>query len=206
MILIVVKFPIRPDRQSEWEQLSAFYAKAVNAEPGCVFFEFSRSVEDPQTRLHRGLRGRCGQEHMKQDHVARFMAEMPDIVSAQPQIIYIDAQDVRASVRWGDHPSRGLSQGLGGVTGEKIPQPLVGRPKVPGPGGMRQESYAAPRSVGYRPPFRYPWCAFRAVSHCSAGRFRGASSEFHVEVHVVGKLVERVQPGGDLTHLGESRD
>jgi hypothetical protein len=29
MILIVVKFPIRPDRQGEWDELSAFYAEAV---------------------------------------------------------------------------------------------------------------------------------------------------------------------------------
>ena len=109
VILIVVKFPIRPDRQSEWEQLSAFYAKAVNAEPGCVFFEFSRSVEDPQTYvcIEGFADGTAGQEHMKQDHVARFMAEMPDIVSAQPQIIYIDAQDVRGFGPMGEITPRG---------------------------------------------------------------------------------------------------
>ena len=31
---------------------------------------------------------------MAQEHVARFMQEMPDIVSAQPQIIYVDAEEV----------------------------------------------------------------------------------------------------------------
>ena len=96
MILIVVKFPIRPDRQREWEELSAFYAESVNAEPGCLFFEFSRSVDDPQTYVTvEGFRdAAAGQEHMQQDHVARFMSEMPDIVSAQPQIIYVDADEV----------------------------------------------------------------------------------------------------------------
>jgi quinol monooxygenase YgiN len=96
VILIVVKFPIRPDRQDEWEQLSGYYAKAVNAEPGCVFFEFSRSVEDAQTYVCiEGFADEAaGGEHMRQEHVARFMAEMPDIVSGQPQIIYVDAEDV----------------------------------------------------------------------------------------------------------------
>ena len=96
MILIVVKFPIRPDRHDEWEQLSSFYAKAVNTEPGCVFFEFSRSVDDPQTYvcIEGFADGIAGREHMRQDHVARFMAEMPDIVSAQPQIIYVDAKEL----------------------------------------------------------------------------------------------------------------
>jgi quinol monooxygenase YgiN len=96
VILIIVKFPIRPDRQSEWEELSSFYANAVNAEPGCVFFEFSRSLDDPQTyvAIEGFVDGAAGAEHMKQDHVARFMAEMPDIVSARPQIIYVDAEEV----------------------------------------------------------------------------------------------------------------
>lgn len=96
MIQITVKFPIRLDRQEQWAELSSYYAGAVNAEPGCVFFEFSRSVEDPQTYVCiEGFRdGDAGAEHMKQPHVARFMAEMPDIVSAQPQIIYIDAPQV----------------------------------------------------------------------------------------------------------------
>jgi hypothetical protein len=31
---------------------------------------------------------------MAQDHVARFMQEMPDIVTAQPQISYVDAEEV----------------------------------------------------------------------------------------------------------------
>ena len=96
MILITVKFPIREDRLEEWHALSDYYAKSVNEEPGCVFFEFSRSVDDPQTYVTvEGFRdAAAGQEHMQQAHVARFMSEMPDIVSAQPQIIYVDAEEV----------------------------------------------------------------------------------------------------------------
>ena len=96
MILITVKFPIRADKQREWDELSAFYAAAVNAEPGCVFFEFARSVQDPQTYVCiEGFRdAAAGAEHMNQDHVTRFMAAMPDIVSAQPQLIYVEADGV----------------------------------------------------------------------------------------------------------------
>jgi quinol monooxygenase YgiN len=104
MILITVKFPIREDRMAEWRELSAFYAEAVNAEPGCVFFEFSQSVEDPQTFVCiEGFRdGDAGQAHMQQDHVASFMAEMPDIVSARPQIIYVDAEEVTGFADMGE--------------------------------------------------------------------------------------------------------
>lgn len=104
MILIVVKFPIRPDRQEQWERLSTFYEAAVKAEPGCGFFEFSRSVGDPQTYVcvEGFTDGAAGAEHMGQAHVERFMREMPDIVSARPQIIYVDAAEVTGFVPMGE--------------------------------------------------------------------------------------------------------
>ena len=104
MILITVKFPIREDRMQEWDELSSYYAEAVNAEPGCVFFEFSRSVEEPNTFVCiEGFRDSdAGAAHMRQDHVARFMSEMPDIVSAQPQIIYVDAPQVEGFAPMGE--------------------------------------------------------------------------------------------------------
>ncbi|MEI2809668.1 MAG: putative quinol monooxygenase [Nocardioides sp.] len=104
MILITVKFPIREDKMNEWNELSDYYAKAVNAEPGCEFFEFSRSLAEPNTFvcIEGFTNGEAGQEHMKQDHVARFMSEMPDIVSARPQIIYVDAPQVEGFVEMGE--------------------------------------------------------------------------------------------------------
>ena len=104
MILITVKFPIREDKLEEWHDLSAYYAEAVNAEPGCVFFEFSRSVAEPNTFvcIEGFLDSDAGAEHMRQDHVARFMAEMPDIVSAQPQIIYVEAPQVEGFAPMGE--------------------------------------------------------------------------------------------------------
>lgn len=96
MILITVKFPIREDRLEQWNSLSTTYAEAVNREPGCVFFEFSRSLTEPNTFVCiEGFRdSQAGGEHMAQDHVRQFMATMPDIVSAQPQILYVDAEEV----------------------------------------------------------------------------------------------------------------
>lgn len=96
MILITVKFPIRADKLDEWRELSAYYAESVNAEPGCEFFEFSQSVLEPDTYIciEGFTDSAAGEAHMKQEHVSRFMSQMPDIVSAQPQIIYVDAPDV----------------------------------------------------------------------------------------------------------------
>ncbi|UOY01472.1 putative quinol monooxygenase [Blastococcus sp. PRF04-17] len=96
MILIVVKFPVRPDKAGEWEQLSADYARAVNSEEGSLFFEWSRSVEDPDTWVCiEGFRDAdAGGAHVQTQAFKDFVDTAPDIVSAQPQIIYVDAPDV----------------------------------------------------------------------------------------------------------------
>ncbi len=100
MILINVKFPVRPDRVDEWLAVAEEYARKVNAEEGCVFLEFSRSLVDPHVFVCvEGFRdGQAGQAHMKTDHVAWFMNTAPDLVAERPQIIYVDAEQVEG---WG---------------------------------------------------------------------------------------------------------
>ena len=49
MIFIAVKFPVRPERADEWLGLVDEFTQAVRAEPGNLFFEWSRSVEEPNT-------------------------------------------------------------------------------------------------------------------------------------------------------------
>ena len=96
MILIVVKFPVRPERADEWTGLAADYANAVNAEEGSLFFEWSRSLEEPDTYVCvEGFRdAAAGAAHVSTDTFTRFVEQAPDLVSAQPQIIYVDAPDV----------------------------------------------------------------------------------------------------------------
>ena len=100
MILIVVKFPVRPERTDEWTTLAREYARAVNEEEGSLLFEWSKSLEEPDTFVCvEGFRDSdAGAAHTKTAHFDRFVAEAPNLVSAQPQIIYVDAPDVSG---WG---------------------------------------------------------------------------------------------------------
>ena len=100
MILIVVKNPIRPDRAEEWAALAADYARAVNAEEGCLFFEWSRSVEEPDTWICvEGFRDAdAGSAHVATEAFKDFVERAPDLVSAQPQIIYVNSPDLTG---WG---------------------------------------------------------------------------------------------------------
>ena len=96
MILIVIKFPVRPDRVEEFRTQAAEYARAVNAEEGSLFFEWSRSLEDPETFVCvEGFRdAEAGAAHVGTDAFRRFVEQAPELVAAQPQIIYVDAPDV----------------------------------------------------------------------------------------------------------------
>ena len=96
MILIVVKIPVRPDRAEEWSALAAGYARAVNVEEGSLFFEWSRSLEEPDTWVCiEGFRDAdAGAAHVGTQAFRDFVGKAPDLVSAQPQIIYVDSPDV----------------------------------------------------------------------------------------------------------------
>ena len=96
MILIVVKIPVRPERVEGWSELAADYARAVQAEEGSLFFEWSRSLDEPDTFVCvEGFRNAdAGGAHVQTQAFKDFVAQAPDFVSAQPQIIYVDAPDV----------------------------------------------------------------------------------------------------------------
>ena len=109
MILIVVKFPVRPERAAEWSALAADYARAVNAEEGSLFFEWSRSLEEPDTFVCvEGFRDSdAGASHVHTQAFKDFVGQAPDLVARQPQIIYVDAPDVPGWGPMGEIQPRG---------------------------------------------------------------------------------------------------
>ena len=92
MILINVKFPIRPDKMDAWLALADSYAKDVNSEDGCLFFQFARSLSDENEFICiEGFKdAEAGAAHVKQPYAKRFFDLASDLVASQPQIIYID--------------------------------------------------------------------------------------------------------------------
>jgi len=93
VIFIVVKFPVRPDRGQEWLSLVAEFTEATRAEPGNIFFEWSRSLDNPhQFVLAEAFRDReAGEAHVSSDHFKAAMASMPDALSETPEIINVEA-------------------------------------------------------------------------------------------------------------------
>ena len=100
MILIVVKWPVRPEFDDQWPELVREFTEATRAEPGNEFFEWSRSVEEPHTWvLVEAFRDAdAGAAHTSTDHFTTAISQMPDWVSANPQIMYVDSPELSG---WG---------------------------------------------------------------------------------------------------------
>ncbi|MBP2401290.1 putative quinol monooxygenase [Streptomyces syringium] len=92
MIFIVVKFTVRPERSDEWLTLVDDFTQATRQEPGNVFYEWSRSVDDPhQFVLVEAFKdARAGEEHVNSEHFRTAMAWMPDVIAKTPDIINVE--------------------------------------------------------------------------------------------------------------------
>lgn len=92
MIFIVVKFTVRPERSDEWLTLVDDFTQATRREPGNVFYEWSKSVDDPnQFVLVEAFKdARAGEEHVNSEHFKTAMAWMPDVIAKTPDIINVE--------------------------------------------------------------------------------------------------------------------
>jgi quinol monooxygenase YgiN len=92
VIFIVVKWNIRPERSAEFLDLVADFTGAVRAEPGNLFFDWSRSVDRPDqfVLLEAFADGDAGAAHVNSDHFKTAMAWMPQVIASKPEIINVE--------------------------------------------------------------------------------------------------------------------
>lgn len=97
MILINVRFDVKPEFAESWLEFTREFTEATRAEPGNLWFDWSRSLDDPNEYvLVEAFRdGAAGSAHVNSDHFKRAMAEMPQALASTPKIIsqQIDATD-----------------------------------------------------------------------------------------------------------------
>lgn len=92
MIVITVKWPVKPEYADRFGELVREFTAATRNESGCLWFEWSRSVEDPnQYVLIEGFRDGGTEEHVTSDHFRHAMATFGEYVTARPDIISVSA-------------------------------------------------------------------------------------------------------------------
>jgi quinol monooxygenase YgiN len=89
MIFIAAKFPILPEHADAWPDISAEFTQATRSEPGCLWFEWSRSVEDPTTYvLVEAFRNEeAGAEHVQSQHFKLAGQRLPAYLAATPSVV-----------------------------------------------------------------------------------------------------------------------
>ena len=89
MIFIVVKFRVKPEWVDRWVELVTPFTKATRAEPGNLWFDWSRSLEVPnEFMVVEAFRdGDAGRVHVESEHFAAALAAMPQALLETPRIV-----------------------------------------------------------------------------------------------------------------------
>jgi quinol monooxygenase YgiN len=92
MISIVVKFNVRPECSDDWIDRISDFTQATRAEPGNLWFEWSRSVDNPhQFVLIEGFRDAgAGAEHVNSEHFKKAIQQAPSMLVDTPVILYAE--------------------------------------------------------------------------------------------------------------------
>ena len=89
MIFIVVRWTIRPERSAEWLDLVQEFTDATRAEPGNLFFDWSRDVDHPHrfTLVEAFRDGDAGGAHVNSAHFKQAQQTLPPHLVQTPKII-----------------------------------------------------------------------------------------------------------------------
>ena len=89
MIFIVVKFTAKPEHADTWLDRVDEFTQATRNEPGNLFFEWSRSVEEDNTfvLVEAFADGDAGAAHVRSDHFKAGIKTMSSMVASTPKIV-----------------------------------------------------------------------------------------------------------------------
>ena len=88
MIFIVVKFKTKPEWSERWIELTRSFTEATRKEPGNLWFDWSRSVDDPhEFVLVEAFEDDAAGDHVNSDHFAEAMQTMPQALVETPRIV-----------------------------------------------------------------------------------------------------------------------
>lgn len=89
MIFITAKFRVRPEHADRWPEISSAFTEATRAEPGCLWFDWSRSVDDPtEYVLVEAFRDEeAGAAHVRSQHFRDAQRTLPPHLAETPRIV-----------------------------------------------------------------------------------------------------------------------
>ncbi|MBL7490234.1 antibiotic biosynthesis monooxygenase [Frankia sp. AgB1.9] len=91
MIFIVVKFRVLPADADRWGAIVEDFTQATRGEPGCLWFDWSRSLEEPtEYVLVEAFRDdEAGAAHVQSAHFIAAQRTLPEHLAETPRIVNV---------------------------------------------------------------------------------------------------------------------
>ena len=97
MISIMAKFEVQPEAADEWPEITRAFTEATRNEPGCLWFDWSRSVDNPNeyVLVEAFTDGEAGAAHVQSNHFRQAQHDIPRHLVTTPKIVsvMVDQQD-----------------------------------------------------------------------------------------------------------------
>ena len=89
MIFIAAKFRVRLEDADNWPEIAREFTRATRSEPGCLWFDWSRSLDDPNEYvLVEAFRDdAAGAAHVQSDHFKQAQQTLPAHLAETPRIV-----------------------------------------------------------------------------------------------------------------------
>jgi quinol monooxygenase YgiN len=91
MIFITAKFRVLPEHADAWPEIAREFTEACRAEPGCLWFDWSRSLDDPaEYVLVEAFRDAdAGAAHVQTTHFKTAQQWLPRHLAETPRIVNV---------------------------------------------------------------------------------------------------------------------
>lgn len=94
MIHNTARFTVRPEHADDWPEIARAFTEATRAEPGCLWFHWSRDVDDPcQYLLLGAFREDAAADHVGSTHFQEAQRTLPAYLQQTPTILGVVVED-----------------------------------------------------------------------------------------------------------------
>ena len=89
MIFITARFRIKPEHADAWPEISREFTEACRAEPGCLWFDWARALDDSDEYFltEAFADDEAGAAHVQSDPFKKATSELPAYLAETPRIV-----------------------------------------------------------------------------------------------------------------------
>jgi quinol monooxygenase YgiN len=89
LIFITAKFAVKAESAEQWPEITAEFTDATRHEDGCLWFEWSRSIDSPgeYVLVEAFQDDDAASAHVNSDHFKKAQNDLPQHLNETPKIV-----------------------------------------------------------------------------------------------------------------------